>query len=53
MGETSNLALDQPRNEESPNKSCANPAWFKAAPGYCPVTGKGNRLNGTQAGQTA
>ena len=43
--QTSNLASDNPMDEESLNKCCANQARFKAAPGYCLVTGKTNRQN--------
>lgn len=32
---------DRPREEETRNKSHANPACFKAAPGWCPITGQG------------
>ena len=32
---------DHLREEETRSKSHANPACFKAAPGWCPITGKG------------
>ena len=34
-----------PSEEESQNKSRADPVGFKAAPGWCPFTGKGNGQN--------